>query len=161
MSYVIKSDYSRVISRQDLEDLLLEAAEEFQGKSSDQVRLDAEDQAETTIKSYLSIRFDMATEFAKDGSSAAGAASREKTILRCYLSLSVYFMQFVINPRDIPELREKDYDACLKTLQKAQKNELFLELTENATGDTARFVMDGNQKFRSKPFSDASLFENP
>ena len=157
MAYTELNDYSRVIAREDLKDLLEEAADGYSGKSSDIVQQNAEKMAEARIRLYLGLRFDMDTEFALDPNSTA--PPRDETILSCYLMLAVYFLHFVINARDMPEDRQKQFDDCLKNLERIRDGELYTTLTP-VVDTTGSILIEGNCKFISKPFTDAQVLDS-
>jgi phage gp36-like protein len=160
MVYANQADYSRIISKTDLGDLLLDAAADYAGKTTDQVLEEAEEGAEAEIKKYLGARFDLALEFAKDAGVPGEAISREKTILRCFLTISTYFLHFSINPRDIPELRSLEFNRCISTLEGIRDGEIYTELTEKAGAEGRLSTWGGGRKFISKPFEDDSLFND-
>lgn len=150
MPYVQRSDYSRVISNIDLRDLLEESHEYFQGKTENDVLNEANAMAEARIKMYLSATHDISTELAKDGTIIPDV--REQNILSCYLHIAVYFLHFVVNPRDIPELRQNQYDHCLEMIAMIRNGELNIEVDKLV--DSARIQLTGHKKFVSKPFTD-------
>jgi len=155
MAYVELNDFSRVISKRDLNDLIEEASEDYKAKSSDEVRQDAEKMAESKIRLYLGLRFDLDTEFAKDPSST----DRDETILECYLHLSVYMLHFAINSRDIPEDRQNQFDMCIKLLEQLRDGELYSTL-DPITETAGSILTEANRKFISKPFDDAGVLDN-
>ncbi len=159
MAYTEKKDYSRVISSDEIDQILQESAEFFAGKSSDQVLSESGAMAEGKIRQILGGRFDMDTEFTKNApANGAAVDSRDQNTLRCYLHLSVYWLFFVINPRDIPELRQNAFDACVAELEKIRDGELNSGL-DMITDSPNAILMSGNRKFISDPFRDA-LFED-
>lgn len=155
MPYVELSDYSRIISKDDLVDLMEEAADGYASKSPANALDEAGKMAEGKMITILSGRYDTATEFAKLSTDVPDV--RDITILVCYLHFAVYFLHFSINPRDIPKLRVKNFNECMKTIEKARDGEITLTLTINTT-DQGRSSIDGTRKFVSKPFTDPNLF---
>lgn len=157
MAYVQRSDYSRVISNDDLRDLLEEANEFFQGKEEGTVLDEAGSMAEAKIKMILGSVYDMAQEFAKNATTLPDP--REQNVLRCYLHISVYYLHYVINPRDIPELRQLSYENCTSELEKIRDGELVIEVPKfEGSGRLMQFT--GHKKFISKPFTDPLVFDD-
>ncbi len=157
MSYVKRSDYSRVISNQDLDDILQDSAEYFANKTSSQVLQEAGDMAEAKIRMVISARYDVEIEFSKSATDSPDI--REKNVLRCYLHMAVYWLHFVINPRDIPELRQNAYDNCVKELELARDDNASLEL-EGITGTGRLEQISGAKKFVSKPYADPLYYDS-
>ena len=152
--YAIKNDYSRVISSDELDQILQESAEYFAGKSSDEVINESGLMAQGKISQILGGRFDLDIEFAKvPPVNAAAVDTRDQNLLRCYLHISTYWLFFVINPRDIPELRQNAYDACVKELEETRDGTLNTTLPELEDAPQA-LQFAGASKFISKPFSD-------
>lgn len=151
MAYVEESDYSRVISKLDLDALLDEAVVDYPGKTTIEVRLEAEKMAQSKINLFLSERFDMAAEFALEK-----GQGRDQTVLKCYLDFSVYFLHFTIEPRDIPKLRIKAYNECITSLEMIRDGNVKTGLTELPETFGSVFI-EGNTKFISKAFTDSQL----
>ena len=153
MAYVEENDYSRIITKNDLDEILLEAVEDYPSKTTTEARQDAESMAQSKINTFLGSRFDMATEFALTPSE-----TRDQVILYCYLTFAVYFIHMAISPRDIPRLRIREYNDCIKKLEKIRDGEISISLdpTEETFGSV---VIAGNSKFISKPFTDANVVD--
>jgi len=158
MAYVQRSDYSRTISNVDLRDLLEEANEFFQGKDEQTVLDEAGAMAEAKIRMFLSSVYDMDSEFSKDATTIPDP--REQNILHCYLTIAVYHLHFVINPRDIPELRQDAFDSCISTLEKIRDGELVIQVPEKEDGNSRLGQFSGACKFISKPFRDPLVFRD-
>ena len=154
MAYVQKQDYSRVISEKDLDDLLNEGAERFQGKSIDQVLAEAGLMAKGQINAVLSDRYDLTVEFAKTPPADDAEDTREQNVLRIYLTIGVYWLHMTIEPRDVPEAKKTAYDDAIKELEKSRAGELSFSLTALATSVQRLTVFEGHAKFVSRPFRD-------
>lgn len=152
MAYVQQEDFSRVIGNEELTELLEEAAALFPGKTNEQVLSESALMAQNKINQFLGERFQMAVEFAKEATTVPD--TRDVNILRCYLHLSVYWLNFAINPRDIPELRQKAFDQCIKELTQIRDGALFLDIPVVADSTPPIAAWSGHRKFISKPFRD-------
>jgi len=128
--------------------------------TADQLRVDNEELAEAEINVYLEARFDMATEFAL----VAPEATRYRMIMKCYIDIVIYNIHFTINPRDIPEIREKNYDKCIDMLMAFRDGNLKMggAITEvvDPLVATRQHVIKSSEKFVSKPFDDDAII-NP
>ena len=146
MAYVEETDYSRLITHNDLTDILEEASGDYSGKSYETVRTDAEAMAQSRINLYLRDRYDMSSEFALTPSD-----DRDEVILYCYLTLAVYFMHITLSARDVPAVRKQEYNSCMKTLEKIRDGEIRIDL-EPEDETFGSVLISGNGKFISKPF---------
>lgn len=161
MAYLVKDDYTLHISVDHLDRILAQAAN-TSGLTADQIREESELTSQAEIEAYLSQYYDTATEFLIDGATNPG--DRNKMIKKCMIDISLYHIFFTVNPRDIPESREKLYDTCIEML-KGYRDGLLdfgLPLVEDPdTGEPVvqRIMLDSDIKFVSKPFSDRTLFE--
>jgi len=161
MAYLKKDDYTLRIIQDNLNQILTQAAENS-GFSEDEIRLDAELTAQAEIGGYLSGRYKIEDEFAKDAT--APADIRNKTILKCALDISLFNLYVIINPRDVPEIREKNYDRCLEMLAAYRDSTLIIypiyptdggiEVRPEDEGGDSRFIITSHTKFISRPFND-------
>ena len=158
MPYLEKNDYSTVITQIYLDQILIQAADNTT-LTEDEIRLDAEQTAEAEITSYLYARFLIEDEFAK----AAPDQDRNKIIMRCTMNIALYNIHFVINPRDVPETREKAYDACMDKLAAFRDGDLLfppppaeggIAPRPEDEGGSSRVNLTSHIKFISKPYSD-------
>lgn len=156
MAYLTKDDYTIAISLENLNQILEQAAEQT-SFTQDKVRENAELTAQAEISAYLSYRFKIADEFAKDGT--ADPDVRNKLIVKCNVNCSLYNLHMTINPRDVPEKVEKAYEHCCEMLDAARRGELDLGL--DPVEDAYDFVKAGsNVKFVSKPFLDQTIYND-
>jgi len=158
MAYLYKNDYTTVITQEYLDQILTQAAANST-LTEDEIREDAEDTAQAEITSYLYARFLIEDEFAK----VAPDENRNKIIMRCVMNIAIYNIHFVINPRDVPETREKAYDACLDKLAAFRDGNLLfppppadggISPRPPEDGGSSRVNLTSNVKFISKPYSD-------
>lgn len=164
MAYTIKSDYTRVISPKELDDILQEAIDQVEGgKTEDQVREDAEAMAIAKVRSYLASDYNITEEFDKQNTD-----DRNENVLRCMLHIAVYNLHYICNPRDIPEMREKAYDDCIMELKEVRDGKLNFELNVIGEGsgddgvdseETPAYpqMISFNRKFVSKPHADPNV----
>jgi len=156
MAYLQKDDYTISISVENLNEILEQAAE-LSGFTEDTVRENSELTAQAEITSYLSYKYDTATEFAKAFDDATD--TRNKLILRCVVNCSLYNLHMTINPRDVPEKVEKAYEHCLEMMDAARRGEIDPGL--DPVDDAKDFVKFGsNVKFVSKPFLDQTIYND-
>ena len=160
MAYFKIDDYTLRISKPYL-DQILDQATELSGYTADQVLEDAQDTAIAEISAYLTSRYVIEDEFAKDAT--ADPDNRNKMILKCGLDMAIYFIHWTINPRDVPELREKAYLSCREMLAAFRDGELLLlqppstggvEIRTEEDGGDKRTELNSQIKFISKPYSD-------
>jgi hypothetical protein len=164
MAYLIEEDYSISISSYDLHDII-ESARSNTGLSWDTIRGNAEAWAKAIIKSYLSAKYDTAAEFAITATAPPPAEetpdTRNAIIKQVMVDLALCQMHKAINPRDIPELREKACDASIQWLKDARDGKVVVDLDPAPVpaGQTAynRTHIGSQAKFISKPFSDRSV----
>jgi len=159
MAYLVKSDFSRLIAINLLDEILTQAVE-TSGLTADECLSNAIDMAIAEVKGYLSVRFDMSTEFAKTDN------TRNPNVIRVTIHIALYNLHFTLNPHDIPEMRQKIYDhICGKDGELAQVRDgvLIWDLPEKAVEDTAgknRIEIYSAYKFISKEFTDPQLNPN-
>lgn len=160
MAYVQLDDYAYRITREYL-DSILEQAELGTGLTQDEIREDAELTAITEINAYLHSKYLMEDEFAKEATALPD--DRNKFVLKCVLDMALYNIHYVINPRDVPETREKAYTMCLDNLAAYRDGELVflsppssggISLRPIDEGGTRRINIYSQVKFTSKPYSD-------
>jgi len=154
--YISRDDYSIVTGVKHLNEILHQAAEET-AKTEDSLLEEAELTAQNTIEAYLVSRFDTATEFAK--ASDDDPDQRYRLIMKCMACISLYYLYHTISPRDIPEMRERDYDDCISKLEMARAGRMALPGLGDATTVVTGSKFGSNTKFLSKPFLDNSLQE--
>lgn len=157
MAYLVQDDYTISITIGDLTEILTQAAA-ASGLTTANVLDNAYLTAEAEAKAYLSPIFDMATELAKTG------ATRDRMLMKVLVDITLYNLHFTVNPRDIPELREKAYERALEILKNFRDGVLIPPAIPKKTQDqiagAGRTEIYSNKKFISKPYGDASLI-NP
>jgi hypothetical protein len=161
MAYLVKDDYTLHISLEHLDDILNQAALNS-SKTADQIRDEAEETAKAEINAYLSKYYDTATEFAIDGATNPG--DRNRMIKKCMLDITLYHLFFTVNPRDIPESRERLYTDCIDSVKAYRDGHLDFGLSEvdtdaDGTPDYERTVLKSHRKFITKAFTDRQLLE--
>jgi len=152
MAYLIKDDYTRLIALDHLTEILNQAAM-TSAFSSDQILLNAQNMAVAEVKRYLNKLFEIDAELAKTNSDPA----RNENIVRCIIVIALYNLHFTVNPRDIPEIREKDYKMCREDLSACRDGILDFGLAAKPSDETDgmdRTDIKSARKFISKPFSD-------
>ena len=159
--YLVKEDYTISISITNLDDIV-EQGIESTGLTEAILLGNSELTAQAEIRSYLSLVYDIDSEFAKNA--VDDPDIREKLTLRCVVNLSLFNLHMTINPRDIPEKIEKAYDNCLEHLDGVRKGQLELDLPpiENPDGSDGSVpwrTAGSNYKFTSKPFREARIID--
>lgn len=162
MAYLVKDDYTLHISIDHLDRILTQAAN-TSGITSDAIREESELTAQAEINAYISEYYQSVNEFLIDG--ATSPSTRNKMVKKCVIDISLYHIFHTINPRDIPENREKNYDDCINMLKAYREGNLnfglpIVEDPENpGEPQVSRIMIDSNVRFVSKPFRDVNLFE--
>lgn len=139
MNFLQQSDY-RTFINPDLLSMLL---------AGDLDKLEeAEGYAYGFIVSNLSSRYDMLTEFSRTGT------TRNQTLVRWMLSLSVYFLHNTVADTDIPERVAKNYDDVRKEIEAVASGKAATDLLPLLTGGKAktRFRWGSNPKRSHNPF---------
>lgn len=156
MAYLLTDDYTLSISLSNLSEIL-DQASEASGKSADEVRQFAESYARAFVKSKLKSKYQIDSEFAKNSPDA----SRDILILGCVIDLTLCTIHKTINPRDIPELRQKACEAAVTWLNEVRDGVSLIEVPVISDGsEEVRTFLGSQQKFISKPYQDASLFDH-
>lgn len=151
MAYLAKSDYSLRIAVNHL-DQILEQAATSSGLTADQVLANAEELAKAEIRSYLVSKFKIEDEFGKSGT------ARNMLVLRYCIDIALYTIHFTVNPRDIPELREKAYKASISDLTAARDANIILGIPQADPFYTRHLLGSNDNKFVSLEFTDPTLF---
>lgn len=161
MAYLVKADYSRLIAVTLLDEILAQASE-TSGLTADQCLTNAYNMATAEVKAYLNKLFDMPAEFSKDSS----AENRNENVIRAVIHIVLYNLHFTINPHDIPEMRQKAYEAMTGPkgeLAAVRDGVLDWELTARTSDEQTgyrRTEIASSRKFISKPFVDPVVTEN-
>lgn len=146
MAYLKKSDYSLRISIVHLDEILTQAAA-TSGLTVDQVRDNAENLAYAEIKAWLSAKYKITEELGLDSAST----DRNPLIMKWAIDISLYTIHFTVNPRDIPEIREKAYKAAKEELEAARDATILPGLAQKDSFYT-RHLLGSQEKFTSKEF---------
>ncbi len=152
MAYLQKSDYTLRIAVDHL-DQILEQAANTSGLTEDQVLANAENLARAEVRAYLVSKYKIAEELALNYD-----AERNMLIVKYVIDLALYTLHFTVNPRDIPEIREKNYKMDIEELKAARDSNIILEIPQKDPFYT-RHLIGSNQKFVSQEFTDPTLFE--
>jgi hypothetical protein len=161
MAYLKTSDYSLRISVTNLDEILSEAATNT-GLTTDNIRTNAESWAQAIISSYLSNKYDMATEFAYDA--VDDEALRDRQIMQNMIDLVLCTVHKTINPRDLPDHVSNGCDAAMQWLKDVRDGLLILPIDERplAEGEVEYDTtwLSSQPKFISKPFTDGKILDN-
>ena len=158
MAYLAKDDYTLHISVDHLDEILTQA-KQSSGLNEDAIRQEAEETAAAEITAFLKAYYDIEGELNKSSSE-----TRNRLIKKCMIDISLYHIFFTINPRDIPESREKLYMNCKEMLQAYRDGVIDMGLpTIDADGDGEADIrktdLRSKPKFISRPFTDPKLLE--
>lgn len=152
MAYLKKSDYSLRISIVHLDEILTQAAL-TSGLTADQVRENAENLAYAEIKAWLSAKYKITEELGLDSAST----DRNPLVIKWAIDCALYTIHFTVNPRDVPEIREKAYKMAKEELEAARDATILPGLAQKDTFYT-RHLLGSQEKFTSKEF-DLTEFE--
>lgn len=155
MPYLEKDDYTIAIAIDHLDDVLT-AAIESSGKSADTVRADAEATAQAQITAFVSSRYDIDTEFA-----IVAPNARSRMVIKCVVDIALYHLHMTINPRNIPAIRQLNFDGCMDYLAGVREGKMALPnvaLLPDASRVDATTMLS-QRKFISKAFTDRSILD--
>lgn len=158
MAYLIKDDYTRLISLVHLNEVIEQAAE-TSGVSPDQIFTNAFNMAKAEVLAYLNKLFDMTVEFAKNNPDP----TRNENVIRAIIHISLFNLHFTVNPHDVPEMRRKAYEALtgskgeLAAVRDGMLDWLLVPKPEEETEGMNRTEIHSGAKFVSKPFTDPYL----
>lgn len=159
MAYLAKSDYTISIAVDHLDEILEQAAE-TSGLTSDNVRTNAETWAKAFIKSYLTAKYNITTEFAL----STPSADRNPIIMQVMVDLVLCQVHKTINPRDIPELRAQACTDAVQWLKDARDGTVIVDLppapAPEGIVNFQNTYLSSQPKFISKPFQDGQLFDS-
>ncbi len=113
MPFLRKTDYDTVIRNDRLDVVLNEDPSLLTG---------AEMKAESQMSDYLNQRFDVAAIF------SAFEPDRNHSIVMYMVDITLYHLHSRINPRNVPELRERRYEDALKWLKMVADGKLTPDL---------------------------------
>ena len=153
MAYIKKDDYTLRISLDHLDEILEQAAA-TSGLSEDQIRQNAEALAIAEVRAYLVSKYKITEELSIDSSSSA----RNMLILSWVLDIALFSLHFTVNPRDIPEIREKNYKRTIEQLKAARDSNIVLEIGQVDPFYSRHLIGSNVNKFVSQEFTDPTLY---
>ena len=149
MAYLEKPDYTISIAITHLDEILVQAAD-TSGKTADDVRLEAELVAQAEIAVYLSNRYDVAAEFAINA-----PAARSALMKKCVVDIALFNIHHTISARDIPEMREKNYQKCIEMMEAVRDKGLTFPGLVPVTDPLEKTFIGSQRKFVSRPYQEA------
>lgn len=153
MAYLSDDDYTLAIGLVNLNEIL-DQASETSGKTPAQVRTFAEAYAKAYVSSFLKAKYQIAGEYAKDASDTG----RDMLIIAVTIDLTLCTLHKTINPRDIPELRQKACEDAVKWLTGVQDGDILISVPRLPIDqEQVNTFLDSQQKFISKPYTDNQL----
>lgn len=154
MAYLKKDDYTLRISLDVLDEILTQAAA-TSGLTNDQVLAQAEALAIAEVRAYLVSKYKIGPEFSID----SGSTARNMLILCWVIDITLFSLHFTVNPRDIPEIREKNYKRTIEALKAARDSNIILEIPQVDPFYTRHLLGSNPNKFVSHEFTDPTLYE--
>lgn len=160
MAYLSIDDYTLSISLDNLNEILAQAAANS-GRDTDAIRAFAESYARGYITSKLKAKYNIDAEFAKDSSDQ----QRDILITGAVIDLVLCTIHNTINPRDIPELRQKRCEATVAWLNEVRDGDALLinvPLLPDPDQEHRTFIdsQGGVTKFISKPYQDREILNS-
>lgn len=153
MAYLSNDDYTLAIGLENLNEIL-DQASATSGKTPDQVRTFAEAYARAYVSSFLKAKYQISGEYSKD----SGDPNRDMLIVSVTIDLALCTLHKTINPRDIPELRQKACEAAVLWLKSVQDGVTLIDVPRLPIDqEQVNTFLDSQQKFISKPFTDNQL----
>lgn len=158
MAYVVKADFSRLISITLLDEILQQAVDT--SGVTEQDALDAAvEMALSQVSGYLRDQWAIEDELAL-------TTGRNASVMRVVLHIAIFYLHYTINPHDIPEMRKLAYENAIKELENVQNGVINWGLTgrdDDGDGEIDdpspynRLAVSSQRKFISKPFTDPYL----
>ena len=145
MAYLAKSDYTLQIAAAHLDSILSQAAASS-GLTADQVLANAENLAYAEVKAYLSTKYVIDTELA-----LSSPGTRAFMVMKWIIAIALRNLHFTVNPRDIPEIREKAYKEAKEELEAARDGRLNPGIANKDPFYTTH-LLGSEQKFISREF---------
>lgn len=132
MAFIEKDDLVKYIQEDNLDQIL----------DGDDTRLDEPiNDAIAYATGFLDTRYNTAQIFGASGN------SRHRVVRVAVTHIAIYYLHNLINPRNIPELRVKNYDDSVKTLTMIRKGEICQDLPLLTTDQTETgYVKYGNKQ---------------
>lgn len=155
MAYLAKSDYTISIAVDHLDEIL-EQASYTSGLTATNVLNNAEAWGRALITSYLVSKYNIGGEF------GLISPSGNPIIKQILVDLILCQLHKTINPRDIPELREKACEGAIQWLKDARDGTVVVDLPaapipSGETVNYSRTWIGSQRKFISKPYADRSV----
>ncbi len=152
MAYLQKSDYSLRISINHLDEILEQAAADS-GLTAAQLLTNSENLAYAEVRAYLISKYKIAEELG-----LSYTDTRSFLVMKYVIDIALFTLHFTVNPRDIPETREKNYKASIEELKAARDANIVLELPQVDPFYTRHLIGSNVNKFVSHEFTDPTLF---
>jgi len=131
MAFIFKTDISRYLEVETIDQLT---------DSTDTIVEEAIKDAEERIVEKISPRFNMVTEFAKTGT------NRQRSLMKCCISLSIFYLFQRVQIDVLPEGREFAHQEAEKWLDDVYKGKLNVDLaTVNETKEKGWPLRWGSQ----------------
>ena len=92
------------------------------------------------VKSYLSGRYNMDSEFSKVGS------ARNLDLVQIIADMTIYYINKRVAPRSIPEIRIESYDECKNWLKMVNKGQLNLQIDKINPSQTVPITYGTNPR---------------
>jgi phage gp36-like protein len=113
MAFIFKTDLTRYLEADTIDQLT---------DSTDTIVEEAIKDAEERIKEKISPRFNMVTEFAKTGT------DRHRSLMKCCINLSIFYLFQRVHIDVLPEGRENAYEEAETWLNDVYKGKLNVDL---------------------------------
>ncbi len=136
MAFLIDSDYDAGIYAEILTAIT---------RANPAIKLDAESTAVSEMQSYLSSRYDTGAIF------TATETNRSGIIVMFCRDIAIYHMHAVSNPRGIPELRQKRYEAAIDWLKQVSRAKINPDLPIVSDG-SKDYIIGGSNAPRESHF---------
>lgn len=136
MSFLVSTDYDAGIYSEILTAIT---------RSNPAVQADAESSAVSEMKSYLSSRYDTDAIFEATGT------NRSNIILMFCRDIAIYHMHVVANPRGVPDIRQKRYDAAIDWLKQVSRAKINPDLPVLTDG-SKDYILSGSNTKRENHF---------
>tara|TARA_R110000796_G_scaffold29552_7_gene79773 strand:+ start:369 stop:788 length:420 start_codon:yes stop_codon:yes gene_type:complete len=139
MAFLVKADIQRYLDIYIIDELT---------DTDDTIVVDAIADAEDRVREKISPRFDLNVEFAKTGT------LRNRSLLKCCISLTIYYLYERLNTRVLPEAKVTAFEIAEHWLNEVYEGKLNVNLTKideaNEKGWPMRwgsYLKKGNQSY--------------
>jgi hypothetical protein len=154
MPYLQASDYTLIISQDNLDEILTQAAF-TSGLSNAVILSNAQSWAQERVKQILAPKYQIATEFSKN----APDATRLWIVMNWVITLSVWKLHMTVAPRDIPETRQAEYDMAMSEMKESLRGESPVYGLPIVSGSVSSAFVSSGAKFVSNEFKDANQWD--